>query len=175
MLKQRGIKAVIISLLVILSSTCFSLVLFNGIYEHNKTQIKNHVSAFSGGSGTETDPYKISSTADLNELAEGTEGRTAYTNVYFKLTNDIDFQNGTFQCIGWGRNTKTDGSAFPVHRFNGIFDGDGYCIKNAKLTGSFHRHWNESISNKKNRGIHHHYTGLFINLGEHSNIKNLKI
>ena len=56
---------------------------------------------FSGGSGTEQDPYKIASEADLNTLAglctpytaaqANTEGK------FFKLTQDLDLTGATFK------------------------------------------------------------------------------
>ncbi len=47
---------------------------------------------FSGGTGTEDDPYKISSAEDLKALASSTENQ--YTGKYFILTQDIDLNPG---------------------------------------------------------------------------------
>lgn len=45
---------------------------------------------FSGGSGTPTDPYQISSVEDWNTLATNVEAGENYSGQYFKLTKDID-------------------------------------------------------------------------------------
>lgn len=87
-------------------------------------------SAFSGGSGTQADPYKISSQADLEQLArdvnsEGNEGNydaNRYKGKYFKLTNDIAL-TGNWAPIGT--------STFYV--FAGNFDGDGHIISNLTI------------------------------------------
>ena len=45
---------------------------------------------FSGGSGTQADPYQISSVADWNTLATNVEAGDSYSGMYFTLTEDID-------------------------------------------------------------------------------------
>ena len=45
---------------------------------------------FSGGSGTQADPYQISSVADWNTLATNVEAGDSYSGMYFTLTKDID-------------------------------------------------------------------------------------
>lgn len=44
---------------------------------------------FAGGSGTESDPYLISNGAELAYLAQQVNSGTSYSDIYFKLTNDI--------------------------------------------------------------------------------------
>ena len=63
MLKQKGLRAIIISLLVILSSTCFSLLFVNA-YTSFSEQEKTSTSAWNG-SGTSSSPYLIESKSDL--------------------------------------------------------------------------------------------------------------
>lgn len=48
-------------------------------------------SAFSGGSGTQADPYQIASTSDLNQLATDVNGGNGYSGKYFVLTADIAY------------------------------------------------------------------------------------
>ena len=45
----------------------------------------------SGGSGTSEDPYKISSTADLDKLAADVNSGTYYKGFYFIVTQDITY------------------------------------------------------------------------------------
>ena len=84
-------------------------------------------SSFSGGSGTQADPYKISSQADLEQLAKdvNTDGFTRgnnYQGKYFKVTNDIAL-NGNWTTIGTMLHCA----------FKGTFDGDGHVISNLTI------------------------------------------
>ncbi|MBE8951558.1 MAG: hypothetical protein SR1Q7_00230 [Quinella sp. 1Q7] len=80
-------------------------------------------SAFGGGSGTESDPYKISAVEHLQQLATDVNGGNTYEGVYFKLTADIDLTGVDFAPIG-NRNNM----------FNGTFDGAGFTISNLKIS-----------------------------------------
>ncbi|MDR0832936.1 MAG: hypothetical protein LBN93_01920, partial [Candidatus Symbiothrix sp.] len=72
---------------------------------------------YSGGSGTEADPYLISSNADMAALATATNGNSSYsTGKYFLLTQDITEAVTTI--IG-NSDSRT---------FKGIFDGGGHSI-----------------------------------------------
>lgn len=78
--------------------------------------------AFSGGSGTETDPYLISTAKDLWELADKInteETLKEYTGAFYRLTNDID--------LG-GKKKWTPIGNYSVNTylwFEGTFDGGG--------------------------------------------------
>lgn len=97
------------------------------------------------GSGTEIDPYLISTPDELAGLANKiynsvstttdipvalteTAGMyNAYTGAYFKLTKDIDLGNNEWLPIGrLGM------------RFNGTFDGSGHVVKNIKVTKNYY-------------------------------------
>ena len=72
--------------------------------------------AFSGaGSGTEADPYIITTPAQLQEMATDLDG-------YYKLGNDIDLSGFSWTPVG--------SSSAP---FRGVLDGDGYTISNLNL------------------------------------------
>ena len=86
----------------------------------------------SGGSGTSDDPYKISSTADLDKLATDVNSGTNYKGVYFIVTQDIAYPhkaNGeegadtefNFTTIGQGK------------YFQGTFDGNGKTISGIRI------------------------------------------
>ena len=88
--------------------------------------------AYSGGSGTEADPYLISSAADLAYLAKVVNEAGAtdnLTGVYFKMTNDINL-NGKSLTIGSYPNWEG------MVGFSGVFDGNGYSIINLKISES---------------------------------------
>jgi hypothetical protein len=70
---------------------------------------------FAGGTGTSTDPYQISTPRHLDNVRKN-------SNANFVLKNDIDLADwGDWEPIG-----KGGGSGY----FGGVFDGNGYVIKN---------------------------------------------
>ncbi len=73
---------------------------------------------FSGGSGTEIDPYKISSRADFDELSTDVSGGFNYDDKFFVMTNDVDLggESNPFTAIGG------------YDDFQGTFDGAGYAV-----------------------------------------------
>lgn len=94
----------------------------------------------SGGSGTQDDPWLISTPADLKALADILNSGNASTydahgddcgagnfhGYYFKQTADIDLQGiENWEPIGY------NGSTY----FAGNYNGNGYIIRNAKSTG----------------------------------------
>ena len=93
---------------------------------------------FGGGTGTQQDPWRITSQADLIALAEFLNSGNAETfdteNVgvgnchgyYFKQTADIDLTGVTWEPIGYS------GEGY---YFAGNYDGDGHTISNATSTG----------------------------------------
>lgn len=93
--------------------------------------------SFSGGTGTQGDPWLIASQADLIALAEFLNSGNAETfdadgaNVgnchgyYFKQTADIDLTGVTWEPIGYS------GGCY----FAGNYDGGGHSITNAVSTG----------------------------------------
>ena len=79
---------------------------------------------FSGGSGTEADPYQISTADDwialCNNVNKGTS--TTYNGKFFKLTADItvkeEFDGVPTKMVGRGENVN----------FRGTFDGGGHTL-----------------------------------------------
>ena len=65
------------------------------------------------GSGTSSDPYLITSTADWNTLATNVNAGTSYSGKFFKLTANITVS----EMVGTNSN-----------RFSGTFDGDGHTL-----------------------------------------------
>jgi len=92
---------------------------------------------FSGGTGTQEDPWLITSQEDLIALAEFLNSGNAETfdtedagigncyGYYFKQTADIDLTGVSWEPIGYS------GSYY----FAGNYDGDGHSITNAVSTG----------------------------------------
>ena len=92
---------------------------------------------FSGGTGTQQDPWLIASQADLSALAEFLNSGNAETfdtenagvgnchGYYFKQTADIDLTGVTWEPIGYSGG----------YYFAGNYDGGGHSITNAVSTG----------------------------------------
>lgn len=57
--------------------------------------------SFAGGIGTEADPIRIETAAQLKLLADKVNAGTTYAGVYFKLTSNIDLNNREWTSIGW--------------------------------------------------------------------------
>jgi len=88
----------------------------------------SNVWAYSGGTGTEIDPYQIANATDLLEL-------TADANDYndcFILVNDIDLAGYTFTSAVIAPDINTS-SGFQGTAFSGIFDGNGHVISNLTI------------------------------------------
>ena len=88
---------------------------------------------FAGGSGTESDPYLISTGAQLAFLAQeiNSSNNNIYYDKHYKLTNSIDLGGLEWDPIGcyWYGNLSSDHRAF-----NGHFCGNGYKVMNFKIT-----------------------------------------
>lgn len=86
----------------------------------------------SGGSGTSDDPYKISSTADLDKLAADVNSGTNYKDVYFIVTQDIAYTHKANGEDG----ADTENNYTPIGRgkyFQGYFDGNGKTISGIRI------------------------------------------
>ncbi len=107
----------------------------------------NDYAAPTQGSGTEADPYLIERPEHLAWLARatndaawasaflGTEqtSRRTFLGVYFKQTADIDLAGLAFTPIG---DYQSSSNYTKRHGFAGIYDGDGYAIKNATINAN---------------------------------------
>ena len=86
----------------------------------------------SGGSGTSDDPYKISSTADLDKLASDVNSGTTYQGFYFIVTQDIAYTHKANGEVGADteNNYTTIGK---IKKFQGYFDGNGKTISGIRI------------------------------------------
>ncbi len=86
---------------------------------------------FSGGSGTEEDPYLICDGSELAYLAQQVNGGNGYSGVYFKLTNDI-YLNDTSNWESWGTGAAPANGWAAIgtwgNYFDGCFNGNGYAV-----------------------------------------------
>jgi len=74
---------------------------------------------YSGGDGSEANPYRISNAYDMNDIGLHDEDRASH----FVLTNDIDLAQFT------GTQFNIIGTAY-YNLFTGVFDGNGFTISN---------------------------------------------
>ncbi len=92
------------------------------------------------GSGTQADPYLISSADEFKWIAQtvnsGTMSNTSlYTPSYFEQTADIDFGGSTLTPIG-GNNfngSPYSTSTLSKYGFNGFYDGNFFTLSNFKI------------------------------------------
>ena len=112
--------------------------------------------SFSGGNGTEENPYQIANGSELAYLKQIVEEQSIdnLKDKYFVLTKDIDLGNNTWSGIGNIVNNEKIA-------FSGHFDGAGYTIKNFKLDTP------KTINNIE-------YYGLFLFIND-ADIRNLNI
>ena len=113
---------------------------------------------FSGGTGTENDPYLISSSDDLKSLATSVNNGEPYEGKYFELTQDIDLE-------GNEENQWTPIGIYSANEkpFCGIFDG-----KNKVISGLY-------IKEDTNDEEIEYSFGLFGNISYNAKVKNLTI
>ena len=92
---------------------------------------KDDGTVFSGGSGTEADPYRIATAEDLWEMAEKMNTREIvedYTMAHYRLTADIDL-GGRKEWIPIGYYSKNTDH----YRFEGVLDGAGHTISGIRI------------------------------------------
>ncbi len=114
------------------------------------------------GTGTEADPYIISTAADFAAMANNCNADHKGTGEYFKMTNDIDFcgseTNPTqLPAIGKDGNAQITKIAYG---FDGTFDGDGHTI-----SGIYHT---ENGNNAEGK-----YNALFGCIDKNGVVKNI--
>ncbi|MCL2284511.1 MAG: MBG domain-containing protein [Fibromonadales bacterium] len=87
-----------------------------------------HISFASGGGGVEKYPYEIANAGQLDILRQRVNvENSSVTSKYYKLVDDIDL-NAYTNWIPIGRISD--------YSFKGVFDGDGYTIKNLIINTS---------------------------------------
>ncbi len=99
---------------------------------------------FSGGNGTESDPFLISDGSQLALMAslvnsEATHAQ--YSELCYKLTDNIDLGGVIWDPIGTGSysvNSRTD-----IYPFYGTFDGDGHTVSGLYINGAKTITWKE--------------------------------
>lgn len=122
-------------------NTFSAILYYDGTVFYSQTFKVNIDNEFCGGDGTQENPFLISNASQFSLITLGRDGR----DVYYQLTNDIDFNNQTVASLG------SDSNAF-----EGTLDGNGYSVKNIAITSSAN-------------------TGLFAKIGVNGTVKNLKL
>ncbi len=133
-MKRRNLLAVVLAVALVLSVAAMAIpVSAEGEdWDGKALPAANASYAYSGGSGTEGDPYLVSIPYDLAMMAANTNGG-ASTNPntagkYFRMTQDIDMTGKAFQPIGG--NSITSSYLF----FSGFFDGGGHTVSGLSMT-----------------------------------------
>ena len=101
-----------------------NIVITSYLGESAKRSLAKIYPVLFAGTGTETDPYQISSFDDLKKLSDATTSQgITFENEYFKLLADIDMAGENFSPIA-----ASTGQAFA-----GVFDGNGKTLKNLTI------------------------------------------
>ncbi len=95
--------------------------------------LRTKAADFGGGSGTENDPYLISTKEHLNNVRNDLDA-------HYKMTADINFTEADFAAGGeysnGGQGWEPIGGYGESTPFSGVFDGDGYSIIGLTFTVS---------------------------------------
>ena len=125
----------------------------------------NVATDFSGGTGTEDDPFKISNAEELAYFASLVNGGRDFTGEYVEIIKNINLGNKDFTPIGYGdyfENYSDDENFYETaKKFNGTLDGKNNIITGIKI---------DSEDMKKRTGI-----ALIGTLGENGAIKNVVV
>ena len=115
-------------LLALTMSTTLSAGLTSTVFAEEAVSTASECS-YDGGSGTQEDPYQISSTDSFPTFAANVnDGSNAgYADTYFLLTNDLDLTGIDWEPIG-NMNDMENHSTL----FLGSFDGGDHTISNLK-------------------------------------------
>ena len=141
MIKNKGLKAILISLLIVFSTSCFSLLFVNAYKTFTKKE-PQAATTYNFASGAITkdsyDEYTIGNLTALQNFEKSVKIGISfydYTNKKpktVKLTSDIDCQG---ESIGIGYYDDSN-SAYGVifdYIFQGNFNGQNFTIKNVSI------------------------------------------
>ena len=101
-----------------------------------KSENKKNTSWKNGGNGTQESPFEISTAEQLYNFSEFVNSGNSLKNKYVELTNDIDMSSI--------KNFKPIGFEVNPFQFKGIFNGNGYAIKNLEIRRNDYSLFDES-------------------------------
>ncbi len=108
-----------------------ALILFNLFAFSVIAQAQN---SYGGGTGWEEDPFIISTTDHLDQLAATVNsGGSLGGNGYFRLDADLDYSGKTYTPIGCYAELSPQTG---YYGFNGVFDGNGHTITNVTINSN---------------------------------------
>ncbi len=161
------VKLILVLLVVIMALT-FSIpslaryknyINLEAMFNEVETWDGSVATGFNDGTGTEEDPYIISNASEFAYFASSIDD-TGYAGYYFKLSNHIVLNNGTFGYDGTNRTYTLNDTLFYLGMYNGnVYD-------NANLSGNIISTINvfDKISNFKGYfdGDYHTIYGLYL-------------
>ena len=106
-----------------------ALILFNFI----AFSVIAKAQTYGGGSGWEEDPYIISTTDHLDQLAATVNSGGSIGGGYFRLDADLDYSGKTYTPIGRYVGPSVPGG---YYSFDGVFDGNGHTIYNVTINSN---------------------------------------
>lgn len=107
-------------------TTSFTVCVHAGVLALAVFAQMGHAATYSGGAGTNEDPWQIANVADWMTLIDSPDD----WDKHFILVADIDFQGATLTPIA---PQKGESSQFEGVPFKGTFDGRGHVLRNAQI------------------------------------------
>lgn len=110
----------LLALVLVLTNVCMALPMAVVVEDASDSQGDAYLAAnptYSGGTGTSTDPYLISTADDFAAFSTAVSGGTTYSGSYFKQTANIDLSQNTDYC-----------GITSAQWFSGTYDGNGKTI-----------------------------------------------
>lgn len=119
----NSFKRIVAMILCVCLVITMTPVPFGIVYAETNAAGNEITSGFAGGSGTEDDPYQISTRAQLDKVREN-------LSAHYQLTNDIKFEESDFAEEGafynGGSGWLPIGTKEKNNDFSGVFNGNGY-------------------------------------------------
>ena len=111
---------------------CLYIVVFSDNNENVTVSKAIESPLYSGGNGTQQNPYKISSKEDMFALSNFVQQNGDTSGLYYEMTNSIDLENEEFVPIGRHSQVNPPGQYFE-NEFKGYFNGNYFYITNLQI------------------------------------------
>lgn len=95
---------------------------------------EDSTSIFQSGTGTQDDPYTVSTLAQLEAFRDSVNTGTTYEGQFVSLVSDLDLNGVEWTPIGIGTRVSGTYDTSTSHPFAGTFDGDAHTISNLTIT-----------------------------------------
>jgi hypothetical protein len=158
------------------AAACVAAIRNIGFTDFTEADLPAYITGYFTGSGTEPDPYQISTVDDLENLAFDVNNGVNFDGKYFKLMNDIDLAGSYMNWMPIGSDRRIY-NADDTYKFNGIFDGNGKTIRHLSNSAGYGTvvYPYGGTGNGYLAFVGQYYMGLFGCVGDLGTVKNLSL